>query len=112
MLLFTPMASPAPKLLASTGTTYSGTILDTSHSELHHLKLTHGTPLPPDISIRLLKRRRLAFENDDERNVFRQTQWTPDGTSLVTVNEDGGVRLFIVYGTQPKRMYKTHRRRV
>ncbi|KAI5848271.1 WD40-repeat-containing domain protein [Tricharina praecox] len=65
-----PHITSPPRLVASTGTTYSGSIAATS-----------DCPTRPDAS---------------ESNLFKSLQWTSDGSTLLTHSEDGGLRTFIL----------------
>lgn len=65
------------RLLADTGDIYN-------REEYRRLELTDGYPLQNDID-------RKRF-----RPVFKNVYWTPDGSSLISVNEDNAIRLFIV----------------
>lgn len=65
------------KLLAETGGIYN-------REDYGRLELTDGYPLTGDKD-----RRRF-------RPVFKTVYWTPDGSSLISVNEDNAIRLFIV----------------
>ncbi|KAI5820966.1 WD40-repeat-containing domain protein [Pyronema omphalodes] len=64
------------RLVGSTGTTYCGSIVETTNN-----------PFFLDGNQRM---------NNEESNVFKSLQWTPDGTTLLTHSEDHGLRTFIL----------------
>lgn len=67
----------AGKLIADTGDIYN-------RKDYGRLELTEGYPLADFKEERGLK------------PVFKSAYWTPDGSSLISVNEDNAIRLFIV----------------
>ncbi|KAH6676336.1 hypothetical protein B0J14DRAFT_352271 [Halenospora varia] len=73
-----------PGLLTSTGTTYCCSVVESRNGEA---KLLDGTSPP-------LKHE--TTEEDLESNYFKSTQWTPDGTSLLTSSCDNTIRTFIL----------------
>ncbi|KAA8904671.1 hypothetical protein FN846DRAFT_952243 [Sphaerosporella brunnea] len=79
-----PRISAPPRLVASTGNTYHGSIFRTA------LRENAEGPTPTSGG-----RARNPF-NGSESNLFKSVQWTPDGTTLLTHSEDDGLRTFIL----------------
>ncbi|KAI9596103.1 hypothetical protein BDF19DRAFT_40987 [Syncephalis fuscata] len=65
---------PRPQCIASTQAVYSQTIGDTLHQEMDQIK--YCGPL------------------EKENNFFKTLHWAPDGSCLLTINNDNVVRLF------------------
>ncbi|KAL2070507.1 hypothetical protein VTL71DRAFT_13533 [Oculimacula yallundae] len=76
-----------PRLLASTGDTYSCSIAE---SRARESNLQDATP---DIGSETA---RTDKEEDLEANYFKSAQWTPDGTTLLTSSADNTIRTFIL----------------
>ncbi|KAK0119680.1 hypothetical protein ONS95_011116 [Cadophora gregata] len=79
--------SKTPRLLASTGDTYSCTIAE---SGMRERDLRIGTPELDTTGTSL------DDEIDSEANYFKSAQWTPDGTTLLTSSADNTIRTFIL----------------
>ncbi|CZS89322.1 related to guanine nucleotide-binding protein [Rhynchosporium agropyri] len=80
-------AAKCPRLLASTGDTYSCTIAE---SRIRESNPEDGTAdIGPGVA-------RPEREEDLEANYFKSAQWTPDGTSLLTASADNTIRTFIL----------------
>ncbi|KAG4432246.1 hypothetical protein IFR05_012279 [Cadophora sp. M221] len=79
-----------PRLLASTGDTYSCTIAESRIRERN----------PKDGTAELeTATARIENAEDLEVNYFKSAQWTPDGTTLLTSSADNTIRTFILPST-------------
>ncbi|KAI9052909.1 hypothetical protein LZ554_003181 [Drepanopeziza brunnea f. sp. 'monogermtubi'] len=95
--------SKAPRLVASTGNTYSCSIADCRIRESERRDdhgVTTGEGLDPGVDSReeTLAKKALGIrtEDDVEVNYFKSAQWTPDGTTLLTSSADNAIRTFIL----------------
>ncbi|KAH7355139.1 WD40-repeat-containing domain protein [Rhexocercosporidium sp. MPI-PUGE-AT-0058] len=96
----------SPRLLASTGDTYSCTIAE---SRTRESNLEDGTAELETVAVRS------GSEEDIEANYFKSAQWTPDGTTLLTSSADNTIRTFVLPPTlldssspQPLTPYASH----
>lgn len=68
----------SPKCLASTGDTYNGTV-----AECERRADEHSDNIPSYAG--------------SESNCFRSAQWSADGTTILTHNEDWRLRTFVLF---------------
>lgn len=83
-----------PNLVADTGSTYTQSIAESLANEDAQLaNMFQGMEL--ETRVAGSANRAKTWTGKRSADVFKQTVWTPDGSSLITSNEDHALRLFV-----------------